>query len=466
MGSQKSNLLNIFLTSVGFFFLLLILCLITSNLTYFFIPLIFLLFSFVLIFLFRIKEPIYYVFFYNIYTIGIFWILIASIYRIYLNDHLQNTLDANNFYVFASMSFDNVSLLDLVSYTEGSLAIYIWSFFYKFFDLIGFGTPIIIGVLLNNLNVCFTGLIGLKICKLLYPNKPHIWNTYVIIFPLCAIFWLFQSVHIRDSFILLMITIMYLFSIKYLYYNRRNDLILFIIVCLLFFFAFPFLRTEFYILPILFLILAYSINKLVTSKNILVLFLLVFFLVISVVIFLNFSESYGKLLNYFFLAKNGYADEVNSASAGNSLGQLLIFNQPIFIRIILGVIYLQIYPIPFWFGFKLDTIYDLFVSLNLIFWLCILPLVYLSLNNLKTHSKVVKVIQIYSLLLYLIMVVAITTTSLEIRHIAVFYVPLIIQASTFELNKINKKKYIQLLSKVFLFEILIHILWFILKYFR
>ena len=451
--------INIFL----FFLSIITIIILNNDISSIFTSLIFLLFSFFILYIFNCRKKIFYNFFFNIYTIGLFWIAISTFYRLYLNDFLQNTLDPNNFYKYSTISFDNISFIDILSATEGSLAIYIWRPFYNFFNYIGIGKPILIGHLVNNILVGFSGIIGLSICKYIYPNHNNIYNRFTTLFLFCSMFWQFQSIHFRDAFVLFFVTILFYFTIRYLFLNNTKNLISLIFSIIILSFLFTFLRTEFYIIPIVYFILTYFIDTLYNKKNKLKLFFGIFLLFLVVFIYLYFSNNYNTLVNYFYLAKNGYQEEVNNTASSSSLGQSLIINQPAYFRIILGSIYVHIFPIPFWFGFKLDTIYDLFVSLNLFYIIGITPLIYLSYTIY--NNTVIKKIKIYILLSYIFIVSAISMTSLETRHISVFYIPLIIQASTVDFT-LFKNRYLKILFFLISLLFFVNLLWFIIKIFK
>jgi hypothetical protein len=412
---------------------------------------------------------LHYFFYYFHFSFYIFlavekkYFTISTFYRLYLNDFLQNTLDPNNFYKYSTISFDNISFIDILSATEGSLAIYIWRPFYNFFNYIGIGKPILIGHLVNNILVGFSGIIGLSICKYIYPNHNNIYNRFTTLFLFCSMFWQFQSIHFRDAFVLFFVTILFYFTIRYLFLNNTKNLIFLIFSVIILSFLFTFLRTEFYIIPIVYFILTYFIDTLYNKKNKLKLFFGIFLIFLVLFIYLYFSNNYNTLVNYFYLAKNGYQEEVNNTASSSSLGQSLIINQPAYFRIILGSIYVHIFPIPFWFGFKLDTIYDLFVSLNLFYIIGITPLIYLSYTNY--NNTVLKKIKIYILLSYIFIVSAISMTSLETRHISVFYIPLIIQASTVDFT-LFKNRYLKILFILISLLFFVNLLWFIIKIFK
>ena len=201
----KNNIslkLSFFFFSLSIFLLVLL----TKSIIELFLPFIFLFFSILILYIFGCRNKKFFYFFFNIYSVGLFWISISSFYRIYFNDYIQTTLDPNNFYNFSTIPFDNISFIDVVSSTEGALAIYIWRPFYVFFSYFGFDKPILIGLLVNNVLVCFSGVIGLSICKLIYQREEYVSNKFSLIFPFCAIFWQFQSIHYRDSFVLFFIT--------------------------------------------------------------------------------------------------------------------------------------------------------------------------------------------------------------------------------------------------------------------
>lgn len=60
----------------------------------------------------------------------------------------------------------------------------------------------------------------------------------------------------------------------------------------------------------------------------------------------------------------------------------LIVSQPLPIRLVLGSVYLFVFPIPVWSGFQLESAYPLFKSLNAIYFYFLLPFLVISFRVL------------------------------------------------------------------------------------
>lgn len=451
----------------GFSFLLssLLISIFEASVSFFFLPYYYILFSLALFIVSRVKSKYEIVGFFFYFSINLFWIGVSVLFRNQFQDYSQNQADAFFFYETSLKSFSDTKLQELVLTTEGSFAIYSWRKLYECFSFLGFKKSPTIGIVFNAWILAIGCLISVKIAKLIYNDKYKILR-FIVFYSLCAIYWLFGSVHIRDSFIVLFVIIQLYFAISYLKNKTKARVILFGLVSLTGIFSFPFLRTEFYFIPILFFLAAISIPLLLkvnNKKRIIYSFFLI--LLIGLLFSYLFSDYINIVFKVLESGQKGYIEEVSETASDNSLGVKIIINQPIALRLILGSVYLHIYPIPFWYGFKTDTIYDLFKSLNLFYLWFILPLVYMSVRKCKSYNQVEKETILFCISVYIVLLLAIAGTSLETRHLAVFFVPLILIAVKPDLrNKFIRKEYKVLLLNLFFFVFIIHIAWVFLKY--
>jgi len=165
------------------------------------------------------------------------------------------------------------------------------------------------------------------------------------------------------------------------------------------------------------------------------------------------------------MEKNSYQEKANlQDNAVDSLGTRLIVNQPLPIRLFLGIIYLFVFPIPFWHGFQAGTAYHLFKSINVLFFYALIPLLLMSIFQIwkqKIRSQLPLIFLFFSGIGYSL---AIAATSLETRHFGSFFLPIFILVLLPDLRMPSTRYKYQVLLKVFLSGVIgVHITWYILK---
>ena len=143
----------------------------------------------------------------------------------------------------------------------------------------------------------------------------------------------------------------------------------------------------------------------------------------------------------------------------------LILNQALPVRMVLGTLWILIFPIPIWSGFQLETVYHLFKSFNAIFMYLLIPLVVLSLQRIYRFKIFRTPAILFCLFLILGSTLAVISTSIETRHFGAFLVPLILVALLPDLKleeeRIAYKNYLLYFMCVIF---IVHITWFVLKF--
>ena len=399
----------------------------------------------------------------RIFLIGFLVSGIASIYASFYLDNIQLSSDPAGFFDMAIKDAKNLPITEIQVLYEGALAIYIWRSIYDFFFNIGFEKERYIGILFNVFQYAMTAVIALKITNNIYGNDLYRFKLLKRFFSFCGVFWLFSSIHIRDVTILLILTLLTFIWITFLS-NRKDFKNVFYLILsnLLISIAIFFLRGEFLFTPFIFLILGvFTSIKFSNKKEKNIFFYFFLFLCITIIFYLTFE--YGNIIiDILKISNEGYKNLSDSVSSTSSLGMKIIVNQPIPIRLLLGSIYLFIFPIPIWSGFQLNSVYFLFISLNTIFFIFFLPLLFLSFKMLfvKNNFKL-----FFLLTLSISFIFAISITSLEIRHLGVFLVPLFLVALYPNLRvKTTLILYKKYLLFYFTFLVIIHLSWLFLKF--
>jgi len=108
------------------------------------------------------------------------------------------------------------SVADTLRFTENGGAVVIWRFVYDAFSLLGVEQEPYVGVAMNVCFVALTGVVGIKMVKAAFgPDLLRI-RRFSLLFSLCGLFWLFASIHIRDAAVLLSVSLLTLFWLKFL----------------------------------------------------------------------------------------------------------------------------------------------------------------------------------------------------------------------------------------------------------
>ena len=201
--------------------------------------------------------------------IGLIMSGLSAIYVAYFNDFFQIYSDAGNFYDLSSNNnFSLITLNEIQDYFENALPLFIWNSIYNFFSFIGFPREQYVGILFNVIIVAFSGVLSIKISKIIYLNNHNKLNRLITLFSFCGLFWLFASIHLRDSLVLFSVTLLTWFWVVFLK-NKLSliSLILIILINAVSFFIFRFLRSEFTFVPIAFFIAAFISKQLTQKKN-------------------------------------------------------------------------------------------------------------------------------------------------------------------------------------------------------
>lgn len=390
---------------------------------------------------------------------------IAAIYANYFLDAGQLNNDAARFFDMASGRSDNLSLVELRVVHEGSLAIVMWGWFYDFFAALGFPRERYVGILANVTAVAFSGVLALKITRLVYGQDPERFKRLTILFASCGLFWIFAGIHLRDSLVLLSITML---AYSWLYFLAKPDLgwrlLQTVTMSLLLGLFFGFLRGEFVFVPIA-MAMAGTAALMVGRKNgrnRLIAYVLVAAGLTAAGVLLAI---FGEAIQYALLSgREGYMELSADQHGADSLGMALIINQPMPVRLVFGSIYLFVFPIPFWTGFQLESAYNLFKSFNVVFFYFLLPLLILALRQIWKDKRQRTATIMFMLFLLLGFTLAIAGTSLETRHFGAFLAPIFVLALLPDFNSpIVRHNYKLVLITMLTGVLLVHMAWAIMK---
>jgi hypothetical protein len=401
----------------------------------------------------------------RIFAIG--WVAagVAAIYAIHLYDAGQLYSDAGGFFDMAASQARGLSLIEIQLLHEGALAIMLWANVYDFLSYVGFPRERYVGITVNVTALAMTAVITLKMARLVYGVHTYRFKRLTLLFSACGMFWLFAGIHVRDSIVLLAVSVLGYAWLQFLSKPSFGMPMLKIIgVSLLAVPILGFLRDDFLFVPVAMATAAVAALLIGRSnkKNRQVAYGMagIGFIVI-VIVLLSFGD---KVLYILSRGNEGYAELASEQHGSNSLGMSLIIDQPLSIRIILGFGYLYLMPIPFWAGFQFNSVYALFKSFNVIFFYFMMPLFLMAIWQLWRRRESRSVMLSFLGFLSLGFTTAIAGTSLETRHLGVFlpYIFLLSMLPDLE-NKLIFNNYKKLLFMTLLGVLLIHLSWMIIK---
>lgn len=452
-----------------YLFSVIIICLLYNSLSPLFISILFLIFP---IFISRIfNSDLGFEDFSNyikIYSLFLFISIVPSIYYLFLKDPFQVSSDAGLFFnVTSNKDFFSYPILELQLFFENVLPLYIWAIIYRL-ELFLFGSNLYYtGIIVNISLISLSSVSLLNSARIVFNNK--LKNKILILLVLTSgTFYMFSSIHIRDVFALFLCTLIFnSYTKKFLekdnkksvFFHLYNGGIFFILLNLFFSFLLFFIRKEFIIVPFV-MYFTYFYLKFWKSHLSFRLFAYLFVIIfIFLFIYFDIFNSAQILLD----EKLKY-DEFSNDEASDSLGNKLVINQPILIRMLIGPIYMFFFPIPFWTGFLSNSFYHFAKSISVIQFYLIAPLVLINFKNFFTNRNSTLLFK-FSILIILFFSFFISLTSLETRHLGAFYSILYFsllyvdfESSKF-LNLYKKKLFL-----IFVFVISIHISWVLLKF--
>lgn len=400
-------------------------------------------------------------------TFAIGWAVagVSAVYANMLGDFDQLNSDAGSFYTLASKKSHGMTLDEIRQISEGAGAVVLWRTIYDAFAAVGFQRAPYIGILVNVFSVAFTGVIAIKMARSIYGEDQLRFKRLMLLFGGCGIFWLFSGIHIRDGLVLLALTGLTYSWVVFL--ARPLGALRLAIFALVNFAAMAilgYLRAEFAFAPIAMAfsgIAALMFGRKKQSNNSAASFIFFFAFIALVSLLAVFNMQLVELMER---GGAGYTKHSAGSHGEESLGMAVVVNQPIPIRMIVGSVYLFIFPIPFWVGLQFESAYALFKSLNVIFFYFFTPLLALAIWKLW-RVKETRTYRLLFLLFYSLgFTLAVAVTSLESRHLGAFLAPMFVLALLPDLQKRREWASFRhwcVLYAGFIF--VLHVLWGVLK---
>lgn len=351
----------------------------------------------------------------QVYCILTFWHGVASAYG--LDAHGPDAID---FYEVAisGLSFNEMLLM------ENGAAILLFGFIYNIFSYIGLQPGHYIGSMLNVMLVTISFIVGYRILSVLTPITRRKFFWYKVLYITSGMFMLFAALHLREALVQLSFTLLVLFWASIIEKPSIKKIIVITLLSIAVASYFKLLRTEFYYIPIVVMASAYlSIFFSDMSKNIKTILATILFLTIVYILASNYQgvASYFDQLNSVVLyGAESYKEGAALESSTGSLGNMLIVQQPLYLRVFIGTIYLFISPFPFYNGLFSSSAYHFFKSIHAMQMIFVLPYFLLTLINMLKNNILKNSTKLFITTLFVGFSVSVAITSLETRHHGVF----------------------------------------------
>ncbi len=395
-----------------------------------------------------------------------FWAGISALYAEFLHDPSQNNLDAAYFFETVTKGdASSLSLLDLVFLQENGGAMLLWRSIYDAFSALGFEKGRYVGVAANSAMVAISAVAGIRMVEAVNGPDPRRARRFTMMFPACGLFWMFGAIHLRDSAVLLSTTLLTLFWTRFLAAPGTGNFWRLAAASAIGFLAFGMLRTEFVFVPVAMLFAGLAAIFMGSSdragRRRMLLWAAALGVPFAVWAAVRLQSG---VIQAILRGRETYNDLTAAESARESLGNSLIMNQPVPLRLALGFVYLLVFPVPFWSGFKEGTAYHLFKSLHALFMYGLLPLAAAAAHRVIRDRSTIGAPALFLLLISIGFALVISYTSLENRHFGAFLVSLMALCTIPDPADPRTGRAYRSLARKFLSIVLfVHLAWGILK---
>jgi len=325
------------------------------------------------------------------------------------------------------LAISEVSINELLLMENGA-SLSLFKFFYDVFLFINIPSEHFIGSMLNISLVTLSFVVGYKVISLMRPITLKDIHWYRNIYLTSGMFILFAAIHLREALIQLSFILLILLWVSSLENVSLKKIVLISLFTIITIPYFKLLRTEFEFAPIVIILSAYlSLFLSDESKRLKISLIFFIFLSSAFMLFFNYQEValfYTKFETVGFNGVNSYLAANDLESSSDSLGNNLIMQQPMYIKLFLANAYLFLSPFPFYQGiFSLSNdseAYFLFKSLHALQMIFVVPYFLLTLRNIFKMKYFRNTSTLFLTTLFVGFTSAVALTSLETRHHGIF----------------------------------------------
>ncbi len=371
-----------------------------------------------------------------------------------------------DFRSYISTSLSGYNETTLYGLKEDFVPLLIWNKIYYFLNSINYPTGRYIGSSINTFLLLLTSYLGLDIARNIFKVNKNKENIYQFLFCSNAMFWMFGSIILRESFILLTISFSIYLWLKWINKKDKVNTIYLLLYSILSFYSLEWFRGGLSNIPIIFLI-SYCVSiliKCIYERKILLWQLLLFLGIPSLL--LATSPDLSNITDYITNRFDAYNASSLVQARSDSLGMQFIINQPIPIRVFTSTLYILLNPFPIWAG-QGDVIsaYHFFKSFFAIYNYFTIPGLILIINNKFRNIRAIDVKKLFLIISFIFIVMLLGFTSMETRHLGGFYLLYILIMLDFDFSsRIFMKNYFSLLNLFFILLFTLYMLYIFYKF--
>jgi len=277
--------------------------------------------------------------------------------------------------------------------------------------------------------------------------------------------WLFAGVHVRDAMVFFLVTAL---SFAWLSFLNKPDvhwrLPIVVGSSLSFSYILFYLRNEYVMVPAA-MAVAGIVSLIVSQKSSrqrLAAYAALLGGLVGLIIFGGTVSS--QALSQTSSGREAYTALSQEQHNHESLGYSIIIDQPLPIRLVLGTIYLYMFPIPFWNGFLSSSAYLAFKSCNVLLFYVLVPLIVTGLGQYWSRPSVRTPEAMFVLFTAAGFSATVAVTSLESRHFGAFLAPVFLLALMADIRQPIVYRQFYNYCQIMLAGVVgIHLLWAFLK---
>lgn len=349
----------------------------------------------------------------QMFCAGLLAVAIARTMAVFFDDQLQNASDAHSFFEAAALILRETDIYEVQKVINGWGAVWVWAQAYQFAGYFMAEPTPLVGLAVNCLILALGGALlvdAAKNLRLLAETGPR---TAKRLYVWCFVLWLFASFHLRDG-MTVFVTVLTLRLWVWLYGRpTAARLVMTGFGSTALFWAISTLRTE-----SAGIVVAIAVSGLVglvarTRGPAGIILALVGVLLLLAAYQVVLVRLLG-VVDVLFYYREGYQFDAGE----QSLGDRYILRANPFVRTVLGVAYLHVFPVPIWSGYDFGSAYYWFKSAQLAYLVILVAAAVAGAWRLWRAGAAQRGVVILLAGTYVVITWAVGMSSLETRHYA------------------------------------------------
>jgi len=325
---------------------------------------------------------------------------------------------------------------DEVPYVNAPFAVVTWRATYEMAAKLDLGDGVWIAIAVNACLMAATAALTVRTAGMIFAGDKQRMRFVTVASVLCPTFWMFGGMLVRDSFAVLIQTavvsaVLHLVSRRVTGWRAFKTILLVAVLG----WATRGIRAEMvYTFPVAAAIAIVAIG--LQGRGLKRPGPVVAALVVVSLAGLTLADRFTGAIS---IAQQGYSDILtNYDFASSGLGNRLVVSQPLPIRVVVGTLYIHVFPVPFWYGFSFSAWdYHWLKSFSAVFMISLTPLAALGAWRALTAAMAGQrgtAPSCFAALYWPAMAAAVAVTSLETRHLGQFMPVFILLAAMRDLT--------------------------------